>query len=153
MNCPYCKCLESKVIDSRLVAEGLQVRRRRECTKTSCGERFTTYESAELVMPKVIKRDGRRESFNEQKVRDSIEIALKKRKVSKDNIERCIEKMKRTIRNKGEREVPSDYIGNIVMDELYRLDSVAYVRFASVYKQFESIDSFQSTIDDFKLRS
>ena len=151
MNCPYCNYSDSKVIDSRLIAEGLQIRRRRECV--NCTERFTTYESAELVMPKVIKRDGCREPFDEEKMRLGIEISLRKRKVSNDDMEKCIERIKQSIRSRGEREIKSDNIGSIIMRELYNLDTVAYVRFASVYKKFESIDNFQSTINEIKLNN
>ena len=132
MHCPFCSAEETKVIDSRLVAEGHQVRRRRECAE--CHERFTTFESAELVMPRVIKRDGTREPFNEDKLRAGLQRALEKRPVSTEKIEQCVLQLKSTLRATGEREVESELLGNLIMDALKELDKVAYVRFASVYR-------------------
>ncbi|MAX44995.1 MAG: transcriptional regulator NrdR [Alteromonadaceae bacterium] len=140
MHCPFCSAEETKVIDSRLVAEGHQVRRRRECAE--CHERFTTFESAELVMPRVIKRDGTREPFNEDKLRAGLQRALEKRPVSTEKVEQCILKLKSTLRATGEREVESELLGNLIMDALKELDKVAYVRFASVYRSFEDIKEF-----------
>ncbi|WP_212577706.1 transcriptional regulator NrdR, partial [Vibrio parahaemolyticus] len=122
---------DTKVIDSRLVADGHQVRRRRQCL--ACSERFTTFESAELVMPKVIKSNGNREPFDEDKMVGGIQRALEKRPVSADSIELAISMIKSQLRATGEREVPSEMIGNLVMDQLKELDKVAYIRFASVY--------------------
>lgn len=144
MHCPFCSAEETKVIDSRLVAEGHQVRRRRECTE--CHERFTTFESAELVMPRVIKRDGTREPFNEDKLRAGLQRALEKRPVSTEKVEQCILKLKSTLRATGEREVESELLGNLIMDALKELDKVAYVRFASVYRSFEDIKEFGEEI-------
>ena len=144
MHCPFCSAEETKVIDSRLVAEGHQVRRRRECAE--CHDRFTTFESAELVMPRVIKRDGTREPFNEDKLRAGLQRALEKRPVSTEKVEQCILKLKSTLRATGEREVESELLGNLIMDALKELDKVAYVRFASVYRSFEDIKEFGEEI-------
>ena len=144
MHCPFCSAEETKVIDSRLVAEGHQVRRRRECAE--CHERFTTFESAELVMPRVIKRDGTREPFNEDKLRAGLQRALEKRPVSTEKVEQCILTLKSTLRATGEREVESELLGNLIMDALKELDKVAYVRFASVYRSFEDIKEFGEEI-------
>ncbi len=144
MFCPFCSAQETKVIDSRLVAEGHQVRRRRECV--ICHERFTTFESAELVMPRVIKRDGSREPFNEDKLRAGMQRALEKRPVSTERVEEAILSLKSALRATGEREVSSEYLGNLIMDALRELDKVAYVRFASVYRSFEDIREFGEEI-------
>ncbi|MDA9557925.1 transcriptional regulator NrdR [Vibrio sp.] len=144
MHCPFCTATETKVIDSRLVADGHQIRRRRQCL--SCGERFTTFESAELVMPKIIKSNGNREPFNEDKMVVGIQRALEKRPVSEDAIERSISYIKSQLRATGEREVSSDMVGNVVMDQLKELDKVAYIRFASVYRCFEDIKEFGEEI-------
>ena len=144
MFCPFCSAQETKVIDSRLVAEGHQVRRRRECV--ICHERFTTFESAELVMPRVIKRDGSREPFNEDKLRAGLQRALEKRPVSTERIEEVILSLKSALRATGEREVSSEFLGNLIMDALKELDKVAYVRFASVYRSFEDIREFGEEI-------
>ncbi|MCW8107403.1 transcriptional regulator NrdR [Alteromonas ponticola] len=144
MFCPFCSAQETKVIDSRLVAEGQQVRRRRECLE--CHERFTTFENAELVMPRVIKRDGSREPFNEEKLRAGLQRALEKRPVSTEKIEQCILSLKSQLRATGEREVSSQFLGNLIMNALKELDKVAYVRFASVYRSFEDIKEFGEEI-------
>ena len=145
MRCPFCDFDDTKVIDSRLVAEGGQVRRRRECL--SCSERFTTYESAELLMPKVIKTDGSREPFDEEKLRSGIRKALEKRPVSVERIEAEISDLKRRLQATGEREVHSRDVGEQVMEALKALDHVAYVRFASVYRSFQDLDEFRAEID------
>ncbi|GEA05779.1 transcriptional repressor NrdR [Alteromonas sp. KUL42] len=144
MFCPFCSAQETKVIDSRLVAEGHQVRRRRECIV--CHERFTTFESAELVMPRVIKRDGSREPFNEDKLRAGLQRALEKRPVSTEKVEQCILSLKSELRATGEREVASELLGTLIMKALKELDKVAYVRFASVYRSFEDIREFGEEI-------
>ena len=144
MFCPFCSEQETKVIDSRLVAEGHQVRRRRECMV--CHERFTTFESAELVMPRVIKRDGSREPFNEDKLRAGLQRALEKRPVSTEKVEQCVLSLKSKLRATGEREVSSELLGNLIMNALRDLDKVAYVRFASVYRSFEDIREFGEEI-------
>ncbi len=144
MHCPFCSENDTKVIDSRLVADGHQVRRRRECL--ACRERFTTFESAELVMPKVIKTNGNREPFDEDKMVGGIQRALEKRPVSADSIELAISTIKSKLRATGEREVPTEMIGNFVMEQLKELDKVAYIRFASVYRSFEDIREFGEEI-------
>lgn len=148
MYCPFCNSTDTKVNDSRLVAEGRQVRRRRECL--ACGERFTTYEIAELVMPHIVKRAGIREPFNENKLRVGITRALEKRPVSADIVEEMINRIKVQLRATGEREVSSQLLGEWVMAELKALDQVAYVRFASVYRSFEDIHAFQQEIERLK---
>ena len=142
MHCPFCSENDTKVIDSRLVADGHQVRRRRQCL--ACNERFTTFETAELVMPKVIKSNGNREPFNEDKMVGGVQRALEKRPVSADAIELAISMIKSKLRATGEREVSSEMIGNLVMEQLRDLDKVAYIRFASVYRSFEDIREFGS---------
>ncbi|PWI34501.1 transcriptional regulator NrdR [Vibrio albus] len=144
MHCPFCSEKDTKVIDSRLVADGHQVRRRRQCL--ACNERFTTFETAELVMPKVIKSNGSREPFNEDKMVGGMQRALERRPVSADAVELAISNIKSQLRATGEREVPSDLIGNLVMDQLKELDKVAYIRFASVYRSFEDIREFGEEI-------
>ncbi|XOV77348.1 MAG: transcriptional regulator NrdR [Aestuariibacter sp.] len=144
MLCPFCAAQDTKVIDSRLVSEGHQIRRRRECV--NCKERFTTFEAAELVMPRIVKRDGNREPFNEDKLRAGMLRALEKRPVSTEDIEKSIDRIKSSIRATGEREVGSELIGNFIMSELRDLDKVAYVRFASVYRSFEDIKEFGEEI-------
>lgn len=148
MYCPFCHAEETKVVDSRLIANGAQVRRRRECL--ACHERFTTFESAELIMPLIVKRDGRRESFNMEKLRSGMLRALEKRPVSVDELENAIISIAQELRRKGEREIDSKVMGELVMKELFRLDHVAYVRFASVYKRFKDVSDFRQTIDQMK---
>jgi len=145
MHCPFCGAEETRVIDSRLVAEGDQVRRRRECT--TCSERFTTYEAAELVMPRVIKQNGSREPFDEDKLRAGLLRALEKRPVSMEAIEAVINQIKHALRATGEREIRSRVLGELVMEHLKRLDQVAYVRFASVYRSFQDIAEFRDAIE------
>jgi transcriptional repressor NrdR len=137
--------VDTKVIDSRLVAEGNQVRRRRECI--TCAERFTTFESAELVMPRLVKQNGEREPFNEDKLRSGMLKALEKRPVSAEKVEEAISHINHKLRASGEREVPSKMVGELVMSELHRLDEVAYVRFASVYRSFKDLNEFREEID------
>lgn len=145
MYCPYCHANDTKVIDSRLIAEGAQVRRRRQCL--ICKERFTTFESAELIMPMVIKRDGSREIFRVENLRAGMLRALEKRPVGADALEEAIVIIMQKIRRRGEREIESRQIGEWVMEQLYRLDRVSYVRFASVYKRFEDVSEFFAEID------
>jgi transcriptional repressor NrdR len=149
MHCPFCSHEETKVIDSRLAGEGRQVRRRRECQ--SCGERFTSFETAELVMPHVTKRDGRREPFDESKLRSGVVRALEKRPVTSEQIEEGVSRILHRLRTLGEREIASRILGDLVMEELRRLDEVAYVRFASVYRSFQDVTEFQEEIQ--RLRS
>ncbi len=145
MHCPFCAHADTRVIDSRLLGEGDQVRRRRECQ--SCKARFTTYETAELSLPRVIKSDGRRETFLDDKLRGGIVKALEKRPVPMERVENAINQIKRRIRERGEREIESVRIGELVMDALRGLDQVAYVRFASVYRSFEDVRAFLEEIE------
>ena len=146
MHCPYCSYSDTKVIDSRLISEGLQTRIRRECPE--CGEIFTTFESAELLMPKVIKqKNNTREPFNEQKLREGLYRSLEKRPVGDEEIEKLIEDIKKDIRASGEREVPSRLIGEAVMKNLRKIDEVAFIRFASVYRRFEDITEFSEEVE------
>ena len=145
MHCPFCGAKDTKVTDSRLVGEGSQVRRRRECLE--CTERFTTYESAELVMPRIIKRDGCREPFDEAKLLAGMQKALEKRPVGIEEIEAAINRIKHQLHVTGEREVSSQTVGELVMAELKQLDQVAYVRFASVYRRFQDINAFRQEIN------
>ena len=144
MFCPFCNTQDTKVIDSRLVSEGSQVRRRRSCNE--CNERFTTFEFAELIMPRLIKSDGSREPFNEEKLLVGINTALEKRPVSIEAVESAVNKLKSTLRATGEREVPSKMVGELVMELLKGLDKIAYIRFASVYRAFEDIKEFGEEI-------
>ena len=148
MHCPFCSADDTKVIDSRLANEGAMVRRRRECL--TCNERFTTFESAELVMPHIVKQSGQREPFNEDKLRLGIRRALEKRPVGTDNIEKAIVHITKRMRATGDREVPAYLVGSFVMDELRDLDQVAYVRFASVYRSFEDVSAFEEEIEKLK---
>jgi transcriptional repressor NrdR len=144
MHCPFCGHEETKVNDSRLAGEGRQIRRRRECLK--CGERFTTFETAELVMPVVIKGDRAREAFDEGKLRAGMEKALEKRPVPREQIDEALSRIVHKVRSVGDRELSSRAIGELVMEELRHLDEVAYVRFASVYRQFEDVEAFHEEI-------
>jgi transcriptional repressor NrdR len=150
MHCPFCNFEDTKVIDSRLAGEGRQVRRRRQCLK--CEERFTTFESPELVLPYVIKRDDRREPFDQNKLRNGFLSALQKRPVQHEDIERSIEHVTHVLQTLGEREIPSRRIGDLVMEELRRLDEVGFVRFASVYRSFQDVTEFQQEIERLKAR-
>ncbi len=148
MHCPFCGAIDTKVIDSRLASEGAMVRRRRECL--SCNERFTTFETAELVMPRVIKSDGRREPFNEDKLRAGIVRALEKRPVAIDAIDDAVNRIMKLLRAKGERDISAQVIGHIVMEELRDIDQVAPVRFASVYRSFQDVSAFEEEIERLK---
>jgi transcriptional repressor NrdR len=145
MHCPFCSHLETKVTDSRLAADGTQIRRRRECLK--CGERFTTFETAELLMPRVIKSDGSREPFDENKLKHGMIKALEKRPISSDAIDEAVSRICHRLRVLGEREVLARTIGDLVMDELRHMDEVAYVRFASVYRSFQDVEAFRDEIE------
>ena len=145
MHCPFCQHEDTRVIDSRLTEDGSTVRRRRECP--SCGERFNTFETAEIKLPHVVKSDGRREPFDEQKLRNGVERALQKRPVSSDAVDDVVRNIMRNLRQVNEREVASRRIGEWVMDELRRVDSVAYVRFASVYRRFADVQAFREEIE------
>lgn len=145
MHCPFCSDTDTRVIDSRLVAEGEQVRRRRECN--SCGERFTTFETAELWLPRLVKRDGSRVPFDEEKLRNGMLRALEKRPVSVEQIEASVSQIKHKLRAMGERELKALVVGEMVMEELKKLDDVAYIRFASVYRHFEDLNQFREEIE------
>ena len=144
MHCPFCSHEETKVIDSRLAGEGMQIRRRRQCL--ACNERFTTFETAELVMPRLVKNDNSRQPFDEQKLRYSMIRALEKRPVSSEDFEEAVARLLHKLRTMGEREVPSRLVGQLVMEELRALDEVAYVRFASVYRRFQDVTEFEEEI-------
>lgn len=144
MRCPFCAAHDTRVIDSRLVDDGDQVRRRRECT--ACKERFTTFEAAELALPYVIKRNGTREAFRDDKLRSGMARALEKRPVSSDQVEAAVMRIKKQLMALGEREVTADRIGEYVMKELQALDHVAFVRFASVYRSFQDVSEFTEMI-------
>jgi len=150
MHCPFCGHEETKVTDSRLAGGGAQVRRRRECL--ACGERFTTFESPELVMPLVVKSDQRRVPFDEAKLRAGMERALEKRPVSREAVDEAVSRIGHKLRSMGEREVASRVIGELVMEELHFLDEVAYVRFASVYRSFQDVEAFRQEIERMRHR-
>ncbi|PKM43407.1 MAG: transcriptional regulator NrdR [Gammaproteobacteria bacterium HGW-Gammaproteobacteria-1] len=145
MRCPFCDAPDTKVIDSRLANDGDAVRRRRECL--TCGERFTTFEIAELVMPRMVKQSGVREPFNEDKLRAGFLRALEKRPVDTEAIEAAIGRVQHRIRSSGERELATRLVGEWVMEELRELDEVAYVRFASVYRRFQDVNAFREEIE------
>ena len=145
MRCPFCGAEDTKVVDSRLAGEGDQVRRRRKCEV--CKERFTTYETAELNLPRVVKRDGSRVPFDGRKLRSGMMRALEKRPVSTEQIDAAQARIQRRLMSSGEAEVPARRVGELVMDELRGLDQVAYVRFASVYRKFEDVAAFREEID------
>ena len=145
MYCPFCKTEETRVTNSRLITNGARVKRRRQCLL--CHERFTTFETAELEVPLVVKRDGRREEFNVNNLKAGMLRALAKRPISADRLEEVIVDIMLNLRSRGEREIASITIGELVMQQLYKLDHIAYVRFASVYKRFQDMDDFQQTIN------
>jgi len=147
VHCPFCGETDTKVIDSRLVADGGQVRRRRECQNSACGDRFTTFESAELMLPRVIKSNGSRQPFDEDKLRTGMLRALEKRPVSIETIESTLSQIKHELQGLGEREVKTRVVGELVMSALRGLDDVAYVRFASVYRSFQDVNEFKKEID------
>lgn len=144
MHCPFCGAADTKVIDSRLVANGAQVRRRRECV--ACKDRYTTFEAAELLMPRVIKKDGKRMPFDEDKLRSGLVRALQKRPVSEEQFEALIARILHKVSGSGEREIHSDTIGDVVLEELRPVDEVAYIRFASVYRSFQDIQAFKMMV-------
>ena len=149
MRCPFCGADDTRVIDSRLSQEGDQVRRRRECTE--CRERFTTFETVELTLPRVVKSNGNREPFREEKLRAGMLRALEKRPVDSERVEAAINRIEKKLLGTGEREVSSRLIGESVMSELAGLDHVAYIRFASVYRSFQDVNEFKEVIDDLAL--
>jgi transcriptional repressor NrdR len=145
MHCPFCQHEDTRVIDSRLADDGATVRRRRECPQ--CGERFNTFETAELKLPAIVKSGERRENFDERKLRTSFERALQKRPVASHDVDSAVREIVNDLRRSGEREVPARHVGELVMRELKKLDQVAYVRFASVYRKFEDVHAFREEIE------
>ncbi|RIY42145.1 transcriptional regulator NrdR [Neopusillimonas maritima] len=148
MKCPFCHSADTQVIDSRVSEEGDTIRRRRRCS--ACDRRFTTYERVELTMPAVVKRNGTRSEFDIDKLRASLKLALRKRPVSTEEVDAAVARIEESLLTSGKREVPSGFLGELVMNELIKLDQVAYVRFASVYKSFEDINEFVKAIDEIK---
>ncbi|RJX33537.1 MAG: transcriptional repressor NrdR [Oxalobacter sp.] len=146
MKCPFCQHEETQVIDTRVSEEGDSIRRRRRCSK--CDKRFTTYERIELNMPVVVKRDGSRTEFDPAKLRASMMLALRKRPVSAQSIDRAIQSISEKLLTSGEREVSSTRVGELVMRELQKLDKIAYIRFASVYRSFKDVAEFQDVIEE-----
>jgi len=144
MHCPFCSNDDTRVIDSRVAEGGAAVRRRRECEV--CGKRFSSYERAELRLPMVIKKDGARQSFNEQKIRGGMQKALEKRPVSADALEQGVQAVVRSAQESSESEIPAGMIGDYVMEQLRQLDGVAYIRFASVYREFKDVDEFVAAV-------
>ncbi|MBC2770806.1 transcriptional regulator NrdR [Pusillimonas minor] len=149
MKCPFCNGSDTQVIDSRVSEEGDTIRRRRRCT--ACERRFTTYERVELSMPAVVKRNGTRTEFDLEKLRGSLKLALRKRPVSTEQVDAAVARIEENLLTSGKREVSTGYLGELVMNELIKLDQVAYVRFASVYKSFEDINEFVKAIDEIKV--
>lgn len=146
MKCPFCGYKEDRVVDSRSTSEGAAIRRRRECLK--CGKRFTTYESLEMIPLMVVKKDGRREVFDRNKILKGLLNACQKRSVSVKQLEQLVSSVERSLLRKYDSEVPSEAIGEIVIEKLSKLDDVAYVRFASVYRQFKDVNQFMSELKD-----
>lgn len=144
MHCPFCANDDTRVIDSRVVEDGAAVRRRRECEV--CGKRYSTYERAELRLPMVVKKDGARQAFNVEKIRSGLQKALEKRPVSADSLEQAVNSILRSVQELGESEIPAESIGELVMQQLQGLDGVAYVRFASVYREFKDVDDFLAAV-------
>lgn len=146
MRCPYCDHAETQVVETRESDEGGVIRRRRRCLK--CDKRFTTYERVEIALPALVKKDGSRVDFDPAKLRASMNLALRKRPVGSELVDAAIERIQRKLLTSGMREIPSSRVGELVMRELKRIDKIAYVRFASVYRQFEDVDEFQKLIRD-----
>lgn len=150
MKCPFCAFADTKVIDSRLGKEGNNIRRRRECMQ--CERRFTTYERVEEILPLVVKKDGRREAFDRMKIIAGMQKACEKRPVSIETIEKVVDQLERQLQESGEKEIIASRIGEAVMDALHHIDEVAYVRFASVYRQFKDINEFMDELKDLLAR-
>ncbi len=146
MRCPYCSSLDNKVVDSRMGKEGESIRRRRECLK--CEGRFTTYERVEEMLPQVIKKDSRREPFDRLKILNGLRKACEKRPISMEALEKTVDEIEKALQEKGLKEIPSTVVGEEVMERLHKLDEVAYVRFASVYRSFRDINEFMSELKD-----
>jgi transcriptional repressor NrdR len=146
MKCPFCSHLETQVVETRLSEDGDVIRRRRQCG--ACDKRFTTYERPDVSFPAIVKKDGRRIDYRRSKILESMNLALRKRPVSTEQIDAAIERIEEKILNLGVREVASSRLGELVMRELKKLDKVAYVRFASVYRSFEDLDDFKNLVDE-----
>jgi transcriptional repressor NrdR len=146
MKCPFCSHADTQVVETRVAEEGLFIRRRRRCTQ--CDKRFTTYERPEVSFPAVVKKDGRRIDYDPVKLRASFSLALRKRPVSTEQVDASVDRIEEKLLNLGAREVPSHQLGEWVMRELKKLDKVAYIRFASVYRSFEDIDEFKTLVDE-----
>jgi transcriptional repressor NrdR len=146
MKCPFCGHPETQVVDSRVPEDGTSVRRRRRCL--SCDKRFTTFETVELRMPQIVKENGMRQAFDEEKIRIGFARALHKRPVPAEHVDEAIERIKQKLLSLGEREVPARRVGEMVMRELYKLDKVAYIRFASVYRSFQDVEDFRDAIEE-----
>ena len=148
MHCPFCRHDDTQVVDSRVSEDGAAIRRRRRCP--SCDKRFTTYERVELALPSVVKKDGSRTEFDRRKIVASMQLALRKRPVAADAVDAAVARIEYQLLGSGEREVRSDSLGELVMNELRQLDTIAYVRFASVYKRFEDVSEFEDVLDEFR---
>lgn len=148
MKCPFCAHLETQVVETRVSEEAAFVRRRRQCA--ACEKRFTTYERADVNFPVIVKKDGRRIEYKRGKILGSMNMALRKRPVSMEQVDAAIERMEENLLNRGVKELDSSYLGELVMGELHKLDKVAYVRFASVYRSFEDLDDFKTMVDEVK---
>jgi transcriptional repressor NrdR len=146
MKCPFCSNVETQVVDTRVSEDGIFIRRRRQCV--ACEKRFTTYERPEVSFPVIVKKDGRRIDYDASKLRGSFSLALRKRPISTEQVGSAIDRIEETLLNLGLREVQSSRLGELVMRELQKLDKVAYVRFASVYRSFEDIDEFKTLVDE-----
>ena len=146
MKCPFCGHLETQVVETRMSEDGDSIRRRRQCG--ACEKRYTTYERPDVSYPNVVKKDGRRTEFQHSKLMSSMALALRKRPVSTEQLDNAVERIEEKLMSVGAREVPSTRLGELVMRELKKLDKVAYIRFASVYRSFEDIDEFKSLVDE-----
>lgn len=146
MKCPFCGHLETQVVETRLAEDGGFIRRRRQCG--ACEKRFTTYEKPEVSFPTIVKKDGRRIEYDRNKILGSLRLALRKRPVSTEQVDSAVERIEEQLLSKGQREVASNRLGELVMRELKKLDTVAYIRFASVYRSFEDIDDFRAMVDE-----
>jgi transcriptional repressor NrdR len=148
MRCPFCRHDDTQVVDSRVSEDGAAIRRRRRCP--ACDKRFTTYERVELALPSVVKKDGSRTEFDRRKIFASMQLALRKRPVSADAVDAAVARIEYQLLGSGEREVRSERLGELVMHELRELDTIAYVRFASVYRRFEDVSEFEDVIEEFR---
>ena len=148
MRCPFCRHEDTQVVDSRVSEDGAAIQRRRRCP--ACDKRFTTYERVELTLPAVVKKDGSRSEFDRRKIAASMQLALRKRPVSAEAIDAAVARIEYQLLGSGEREVRSERLGELVMNELLQLDKIAYVRFASVYRRFEDVSDFEDVIEEFR---